>query len=98
MGEAIQNTHELSQSGMHQVGIPPALTERRCTMSGSLLAGAVDMHCHAGPSLFNRDLDFVTAAQEADAAGMRAIVVKDHLFPSVVALAVLESRTKELVG
>jgi hypothetical protein len=64
----------------------------------TLLVGAVDMHCHAGPSLFNRELDFVTAAQETDAAGMRAIVVKDHLFPSAVALALLGTRSHELLG
>ncbi len=63
-----------------------------------LLADAIDMHCHAGPSLFDRDLDYVRAAEEAEAAGMRAIVIKDHLMPSAVELSILRSRKQELLA
>ena len=58
----------------------------------SLLIGAIDMHCHAGPSLFDRDLDYVRAAEEGKAAGMRALVIKDHLMPSAVELSILKTR------
>jgi hypothetical protein len=44
----------------------------------SLLKGAIDMHVHSGPGLIPRSLDHVEAAKAAQAAGMRAIVVKDQ--------------------
>lgn len=43
-----------------------------------LLHGAIDLHCHSGPSPMPRRLDHVEAATQAAAAGMRAIVVKSH--------------------
>lgn len=64
----------------------------------TLLTGAIDMHCHAGPSLFDRDLDYVRAAEEAQEAGMRALVIKDHLMPSAVELAIVQSRRPELLA
>jgi hypothetical protein len=64
----------------------------------TLLSGAIDMHCHAGPSLFDRDLDYVRAAEEGEAAGMRAMVIKDHLMPSAIELSILQSRTPELLA
>ncbi len=64
----------------------------------NLLTGSFDMHCHAGPSLFNRDLDYIRAAEEAEAAGMKGIVIKDHLMPSAVALSILETRKPEMLA
>ncbi len=43
-----------------------------------LMRGAVDIHCHGDPSVIMRSVDVFEAAVEASAAGMRAIVVKDH--------------------
>ncbi|MDR1710418.1 MAG: DUF6282 family protein [Propionibacteriaceae bacterium] len=43
-----------------------------------LLAGAVDLHIHAGPDIFDRNVDSISAGVAAKAAGMRAIVVKSH--------------------
>lgn len=43
-----------------------------------LLQGAVDMHCHSGPGIFDRKLDHVEAARDAAAAGMSALVLKDQ--------------------
>lgn len=48
----------------------------------SLLEGSVDMHIHSGPGLISRSLDHVEAAQEAMAAGQKAIVIKDQHIPS----------------
>ena len=62
-----------------------------------ILSGAIDMHVHTHPSLMDRGLDFVTAAQEADAAGMRAVVLKDHLVSTAATLGVLKSRREELL-
>ena len=48
-----------------------------------LLAGAVDLHIHSGPSLHPRKIDHLAALDEADAAGMRAILLKDHYYPTM---------------
>ena len=62
----------------------------------NLISGGFDMHCHAGPSLFDRDLDYVRAAEEAQEAGMKGIVIKDHLMPSAVALSILQTEPQLL--
>lgn len=46
----------------------------------SLLVGAVDLHCHSGPSVMPRELDHVEALQDAASAGMRALLIKDHYY------------------
>ncbi|MGH3383145.1 MAG: DUF6282 family protein [Nocardioidaceae bacterium] len=43
-----------------------------------LLVGAVDLHVHPAPSPFPRRLGLLQAAQQAHAAGFRALVVKSH--------------------
>lgn len=48
-----------------------------------LLKGAIDVHLHAGPSVFPRLMDAVEAAEAARAAGMRGIVIKHHHTPTV---------------
>lgn len=53
----------------------------------NLLVGAIDMHQHLGPSVIPRLLDAIDGAKEAEAAGMKAIVVKDHQFPSMATAA-----------
>jgi len=45
-----------------------------------LLVGAVDLHCHSGPSVMARDLNHIEALQEAAAAGFRAMLIKDHYY------------------
>jgi hypothetical protein len=47
-----------------------------------LLQGAVDIHIHHGPDLYPRIQDAVELAQDAKAAGMRAICLKTHNFPT----------------
>ena len=37
-----------------------------------LLVGAVDLHCHSGPSVMPRDLNHIEAMHEVAAAGFRA--------------------------
>jgi len=48
-----------------------------------LLRGALDIHLHAGPSVFPRLMDAVEAAEGAEAAGMRGILFKHHHLPTV---------------
>jgi hypothetical protein len=43
-----------------------------------LLRGAIDLHTHSAPSLFERLVDDVELAEQARAAGMRAVVYKAH--------------------
>src|SRR5690242_11600561 len=45
-----------------------------------LLVGAVDLHCHSGPSVMARDLNHIEAMQEVAAAGFRAMLIKDHYY------------------
>ncbi|MFC1862228.1 DUF6282 family protein [Chloroflexota bacterium] len=48
-----------------------------------LLKGSIDMHCHHGPDfLIERRVDALQAAQHAQEAGMRAIVIKSHVYPT----------------
>ena len=48
----------------------------------SVLRGCCDMHLHVAPSLIPRVADVVTVAREAEEAGYRAIVIKDHHYNS----------------
>ena len=47
-----------------------------------LLRGAVDIHIHHGPDLYSRIQDPFELAQAARAAGMRAVCIKRHNFPT----------------
>jgi len=49
-----------------------------------ILEGAIDMHCHSGPSPFPRKIDHVEAARQAESVRMRAIVVKSHHHSTVM--------------
>jgi hypothetical protein len=57
-----------------------------------LLRGAVDLHCHSGPSVMPRDFDHITAAEEAEAAGFSAILFKDHYYSVAPVVKLLEGR------
>jgi len=46
----------------------------------ALLQGAIDMHCHSGPSVMPRCLDHIEAMQEASEAGLSALLFKDHFY------------------
>ena len=47
-----------------------------------LLRGAVDIHIHHAPDLYVRIQDPIELAQDARSAGMRAICIKRHNFPT----------------
>ncbi len=51
----------------------PALIE-------SLLEGAIDLHCHSGPSVMDRRIDHIEVLLEAAGAGMGALLIKDHYY------------------
>jgi hypothetical protein len=64
-------------------GIDFTMTEERAREVAALLVGAVDLHCHSGPSMMPRILDHVDAAMECEAAGFAALVYKDHYYPGM---------------
>ncbi len=45
-----------------------------------ILRGAVDLHCHSGPSVMPRSLNHLQAILEAQDAGMHAVLFKDHYY------------------
>lgn len=61
-----------------------------------VLHGAVDLHCHSGPSPMPRRLDHVEAARQAQAAGFRAILVKCHYHSTVFDLLAMEDQLSPL--
>ena len=54
-------------------------------LESRLLQGCCDIHLHVAPSLIPRSADIVTVARQAEAAGYRAIVIKDHHYNSAPA-------------
>jgi hypothetical protein len=62
----------------------------------SLLVGAVDLHCHSGPSVMPRRLDHIEAAKEAAGAGMRAILFKDHYYSVTPVVELIRAHYGEL--
>src|ERR1700682_4450570 len=46
------------------------------------LVGAIDTHVHSAPDTIARKQDDIELARTAAAAGMRAIVLKSHHFPT----------------
>jgi hypothetical protein len=62
----------------------------------SLLRGAVDLHCHSGPSVMPRYLDHVEAMQEASEAGLKAVLLKDHYYSCTPVTQLLNKHFKHL--
>jgi len=62
----------------------------------ALLVGAVDLHCHSGPSVMPRDIDHIEALQQASAAGLRAVLFKDHYYSVTPVVRLLENHYQEL--
>lgn len=50
--------------------------------SAQTLVGAIDFHAHAAPDGTARKIDVIDLARAAKAAGMRAIVIKNHYEPT----------------
>lgn len=67
-------------------------------MDWSVMDGVVDLHIHAGPSVAHRSQDAYEVCKDASAVGYKAIVVKDHYFPSTLGTIMLnehlEARTQ----
>lgn len=59
----------------------------------SLLEGAIDMHIHSAPDLYPRILNDLDLAGCASAMGMRAIVIKNHFFPTAERASLVSAET-----
>ncbi|MCK9509574.1 MAG: DUF6282 family protein [Pigmentiphaga sp.] len=73
-------------------GITPELAAR----IDALMVGAIDMHCHSGPSVMPRRLDHIEAIEEAAGAGMRGLLFKDHFYSATPVVELLKPRCCEL--
>ena len=61
-----------------------------------LMKGAIDLHCHSGPSVMPRDIDHIEALKEASNAGLRAVLIKDHYYSVTPIMRLLERHFPEL--
>ncbi len=61
-----------------------------------LLVGAVDLHCHSGPSVMPRDFNHIEALQEVADAGFRAMLIKDHYYSATPITVMLNETHKHL--
>jgi hypothetical protein len=66
------------------------------TSIDALLRGAVDLHCHSGPSVMARLVDHIEALEQAAAAGMRAVLFKDHYYPTAPIVELIRERYAHL--
>lgn len=57
-------------------------TDRKATID-RLMQGAVDLHVHSGPSLMPRKVDHIEVIRQAASAGMKAVLLKDHYYPTM---------------
>jgi hypothetical protein len=53
-------------------------SQMSAAMSAADLRGTIDLHFHAGPDIRERRLTYLEAARQAEAAEMRAILIKSH--------------------
>ena len=61
-----------------------------------IMQGAIDLHCHSGPSVMPRYFDHYEAMQEASSAGIRALLIKDHYYSATPVTEMLNKHFKHL--
>lgn len=64
-------------------------TDPQSSLIDALLTGAVDLHCHSGPSIMERKLDHLEQIRDAEEAGLHAVLFKDHFYPNAPVMQVL---------
>ncbi len=62
----------------------------------ALLVGAIDLHCHSGPSVMPREIDHIEALREASQAKLRAVLFKDHYYSVTPVVRLLERHYADL--
>ena len=71
-------------------------TPERKDLIEKLLDGAIDLHCHSGPSVMPRSIDHIEVAEEASKVGMKAILYKDHYYSASPITELLNKHFKSL--
>ncbi len=61
-----------------------------------LLEGSIDLHIHAGPDLFPRELDEADVAQQAEEIGMNAVLFKSHFTTNADRIYMLRKRFEKI--
>ena len=61
-----------------------------------LLKDAIDIHIHAGPDIFPRELDEVEVVKQAKEIGMRGVLLKSHFTTNADRVYMLKKRFKEI--
>lgn len=65
-------------------------TRSRAEIVDALLKGAVDLHCHSGPSIMERKLDHMEEIRDAEEAGFHAVLFKDHFYSNTPVMQILD--------
>jgi hypothetical protein len=65
---------------MHATPLKTTNSSHDTALIERILRGAVDLHCHSGPSVMPRYCDHIEAMQEASEAGLSALLLKDHYY------------------
>lgn len=65
-------------------------------LSQRLMQGAIDLHCHSGPSVMPRYCDHHEAMHEASEAGLRALLIKDHYYSATPVTEMLNKHYRHL--
>lgn len=63
---------------------------------GEILKGGVDPHVHSGPSIAPRGVDHLELVKEMSAAGMAAVVTKDHDYSGVMCTQLIRDHYPDL--
>lgn len=63
---------------------------------GEILKGGVDPHVHSGPSIAPRGIDHLELVKEMSAAGMAAVVTKDHDYSGVMCTQLIRNHYPDL--
>jgi len=61
-----------------------------------ILEGAIDLHCHSGPSVMPRCIDHIEVMKEGAAAKMKAILIKDHYYSATPVTELLMNHFQDL--
>ena len=61
-----------------------------------LLEDSIDLHIHAAPDLFPRELDEADVAQQAEEIGMRAVLFKSHFTTNADRIYMLRKRFEKI--
>ena len=88
--------HTSDQTAPNFAITPGAWRQQNPQLSKSLLKGAIDLHCHSGPSVMPRYFDHYEAMQEASEAGLAALLIKDHYYSATPVTSLLNKHFSHL--